>query len=87
MKNLIIFITFIGISIAAEGKIGGVTYFDYTNSEEKSAFNFNRQYFSYKGETSENINFKIIIKILQELRKNMNHTEKIILQLKINNQN
>ena len=63
MKNLIIFVTFIGISIATEGKIGGVTYFDYTNSEEKSAFNFNRQYFSYKGETSENINFKIIFDV------------------------
>ena len=63
MKNLIIFITFIGISIAAEGKISGVTYFDYTNTEEKSAFNFNRQYFSYTGETSENINYKIIFDV------------------------
>ena len=60
MKNLIIFITCLTISTAADGKIGGVTYFDYTNTEEKSAFNFNRQYFSYTGDDKENINYKII---------------------------
>ena len=63
MKNLIILLTCITISVAAEGKIGGVTYFDYTNSEEKSAFNFNRQYFSYTGDDAENINYKIIFDV------------------------
>ena len=60
MKNLITLITCLTISVAAEGRIGGVTYFDYTNSEEKSAFNFNRQYFSYTSDNAENINYKII---------------------------
>ena len=63
MKNLIILLTCITISVAAESKIGGITYFDYTNTEEKSAFNFNRQYFSYKGETAENINYNIVFDV------------------------
>ena len=63
MKNLIILLICITISVAAEGKIGGVTYFDYTNSEEKSAFNFNRQYFSYTSDNAENINYNIIFDV------------------------
>ena len=63
MKNLIILLTYISISMAVDGKIGGVTYFDYTNSEEKSAFNFNRQYFSYTVDDAENINYKIIFDV------------------------
>ena len=63
MKNLITLITCITISVAAEGKIGGVTYFDYTNTEGKSAFNFNRQYFSITGESSEKINYKIVFDV------------------------
>ena len=55
MKRIITLITCFTIGIAAEGKIGGVTYFDYANSEEKSAFNFQRQYFSYTGVASDKI--------------------------------
>ena len=49
--------------MAAEGKIGVLTYFDYTNSEGESAFNFERQYFSYAGVASDNIDFKIIFDV------------------------
>jgi len=63
MKNLIILLTCITISVAAEGQIGGVTYFDYTYTEEQSAFNFNRQYFSYKSQAAENINYKIVFDV------------------------
>ena len=63
MKYLITLITCLTISVAAEGRIGGVTYFDYSNSEEKSAFNFNRQYFSYTGDNAENINYKIVFDV------------------------
>ena len=63
MKYLITLLTCITISMAAEGKIGGVTYFDYANAEEKSAFNFQRQYFSYTGVASDNIDFKIIFDV------------------------
>ena len=63
MKYLIILLTYISISIAAEGKIGGVTYFNYTNAEEKSAFNFQRQYFSYGVNISDDVNFKVIFDV------------------------
>ena len=55
MKYLIILITYISISIAADGKIGGVTYFNYTNAEEESAFYFQRQYFGYGGDISDQV--------------------------------
>ena len=63
MKYLIILLTYISISIAAEGKIGGVTYFNYTNAEEKSAFNFQRQYFSYGVNVSDDVSFKVIFDV------------------------
>ena len=47
----------------AEGKIGGVTYFDYTYAEEKSSFNFNRQYFSYGINVSDDVSFKVIFDV------------------------
>ena len=63
MKYLIILITYISISIAADGKIGGVTYFYYTNAEEESAFNFQRQYFGYGGDISDQVSFKILFDV------------------------
>lgn len=47
----------------AEGTIGGVTYFDYTVAEETSAFNFNRQYFSYKGVASGQVTYKVVFDV------------------------
>ena len=63
MKYLIILLTYISISIAADGKIGGVTYFDYTNSKEKSAFDFKRQYFSYGIEISDEVKFRVVFDV------------------------
>jgi len=63
MKYLIILLTYISISIASEGKIGGVTYFDYTNSKEKSAFDFKRQYFSYGIEISDKVKFRVVFDV------------------------
>ena len=63
MKNLIILLTCISISMAVDGKIGGVTYFDYTNAEKTSAFNFIRQYFAYAGEASEDLKYKIVFDV------------------------
>jgi hypothetical protein len=63
MKYLIILLTYISISIAADGKISGVTYFNYTNAEEKSAFNFQRQYFSYGVNVSDNVSFKVVFDV------------------------
>ncbi|HIE74482.1 MAG TPA: hypothetical protein EYQ06_09510 [Flavobacteriales bacterium] len=63
MKYLIILLTYISISIAADRKISGVTYFNYTNAEEKSAFNFQRQYFSYGVNVSDNVSFKVVFDV------------------------
>ena len=63
MKYLIILLTYISISIAADGKIGGVTYFDYTNSKEKSAFVLKRQYFSYGIDISDEVKFKVVFDV------------------------
>ena len=63
IKYLIILLTYISISIAADGKIGGVTYFDYTNSKEKSAFDFKRQYFSYGIEISDEVKFRVVFDV------------------------
>ena len=60
MKNLIILLTCISISMAVDGKIGGVTYFDYSKTDDESAFNFDRQYFSYAVDMSDDIKFKFI---------------------------
>ena len=63
MKNLIILLTCISISMAVDGKIGGITYFDYTKIEDGSAFNLNRQYFSYAVDMSDDIKFKVIFDV------------------------
>ena len=47
----------------AEGKIGGVTYFDYSNTEKSSGFNFQRQYFGYGGEVSDQVSYKILFDV------------------------
>ena len=63
MKYLIILLTYISISIAADGKIGGVTYFDYTNSKETSAFVLKRQYFSYGIDISDEVKFRVVFDV------------------------
>ena len=63
MKNLIILLTCISISMAVDGKIGGITYFDYSKTEDESAFNFNRQYFSYAVDMSDDVKFKVIFDV------------------------
>ena len=47
----------------AEGKIGGVTYFDFSNADDSTAFNFERQYFGYGGDISDQVSFKILFDI------------------------
>ena len=63
IKYLIILLTYISISIASDGKISGVTYFDYTNSKEKSAFDFKRQYFSYGIDISDEVKFRVVFDV------------------------
>jgi len=63
MKYLITLLTCITISMAADGKIGGVTYFDFISLDDSTAFNFQRQYFSYAVDMSDDIKFKIIFDV------------------------
>ena len=62
MKKLLL-ISLAATMLFAQGKFGGVTYFDYTNSSDASAFNFNRQYFMYGVDVSDDVSFKVIFDV------------------------
>ena len=62
MKKLLIVLSIIGFMFA-EGKISGVTYFDFSATDTKSAFNFQRQYFGYGGEVSDQVSYKILFDV------------------------
>jgi len=62
MKILLIILSIIGFMFA-EGKISGVTYFDFSATDTNSAFNFERQYFGYGGEVSDQVSFKILFDV------------------------
>jgi len=59
MKKLLMVLSIIGF-IFAEGKISGVTYFDFSSNDKTSAFNFERQYFGYGGKVSDKVSYKIL---------------------------
>ena len=61
MKKILIVLSIIGFMFA-EGKIGGVTYFDFSVTDS-SAFNFQRQYFGYGGEVSDQVSFNILFDV------------------------
>ena len=62
MKKILLVLSITGFMFA-EGKIGGVTYFDYSNTEKASGFNFQRQYFGYGGDVSDLVSFKILFDV------------------------
>lgn len=62
MKKILLVVSITGFMFA-EGKIGGVTYFDYSNTEKASGFNFQRQYFGYGGDVSEKVSYKILFDV------------------------
>ena len=62
MKNILFVLSFVGLMFA-EGKLSGVTYFDYTITEKESGFYFQRQYFGYGGDVSDKVNFKILFDV------------------------
>ena len=59
MKKILFVLSITGLMIA-EGKIGGVTYFEFISADDSTALNFQRQYFSYGADVSDNVSFKII---------------------------
>ena len=62
MKKLLMVLSIIGFMFG-EGKISGVTYFDFSATDTKSAFNFQRQYFGYGGEVSDKVSYKILFDV------------------------
>ena len=63
MKYIITFLTCITMGLTADGKLGGVTYFDFLSADDSTAFNFQRQYFSYAVDMSDDIRFKVIFDV------------------------
>ena len=62
MKKILLVVSITGFMLA-EGKIGGVTYFDFISSDDSTAFNFQRQYFGYGGDISDQVSFKILFDV------------------------
>ena len=62
MKKILLVVSITGFMFA-EGKIGGVTYFDYSSTKQASGFNFQRQYFGYGGEVSDQVSYKILFDV------------------------
>ena len=63
MKKVTILLSLFTFAFAYNGSITGVTYFDYTRENDASAFNFNRQYFSYSIDMSNDAKFKVVFDV------------------------
>ncbi|MBT5955138.1 MAG: hypothetical protein HN820_01335 [Candidatus Marinimicrobia bacterium] len=80
MKKVTILLSLFTFVFAYNGSITGVTYFDYTRENDASAFNFNRQYFSYSIDMSNDAKFKVVFdvgrtnKATDELENNIEDT-------------
>ena len=60
MKKNLILLSIFTFGFAYNGSITGVTYFDYTRENGISAFNFNRQYFNYAIEMSNDMKLQVV---------------------------
>ena len=80
MKKILFVLSITGLMFA-EGKIGGVTYFDFSSSDDSTAFNFQRQYFGYSGDASEKVSYKILFDV-GRTNKNDGEDARIVTFLK-----
>lgn len=62
MRKLLL-ISCLATMAIAQGKIGGVTYFDFSSSDDSTAFNFSRQYFNYGIDVSEDVQFNVVFDV------------------------
>ena len=62
MKKLIIILVSLTIMIG-QNKVGGLTYFDFTQNEDESGFNFKRQYISVAGSSGEDMKYKVVMDV------------------------
>ncbi len=63
MKNIFLIFLLVSLGVSADVKIGGISYFDYTNADKASAFNFNRQYTSFSGAASDDVKFNVVFDV------------------------
>ncbi|MED5475406.1 MAG: hypothetical protein VX770_05190 [Candidatus Neomarinimicrobiota bacterium] len=62
MKKLITILVSLTIMIG-QNKVGGLTYFDFTQNEDESGFNFKRQYISVAGSSGEDMKYKVVMDV------------------------
>ena len=62
MKKLITILVSLTIMIG-QNKVGGLTYFDFTQSEDESGFNFKRQYISVAGSSGEDMKYEVVMDV------------------------
>ena len=80
MKKILLVVSITGFMFA-EGKIGGVTYFDYSYTKESLSFNFERQYFGYSGDISDKVSYKILFDV-GRTNKNDGEDTRLVTYLK-----
>ncbi len=80
MKKILLVVSITGFMFA-EGKIGGVTYFDFISTDDSSAFNFQRQYFGYSGDISDKVSYKILFDV-GRTNKNDGEDTRLVTYLK-----
>ena len=61
VRTFIISLLLLNIITAENGKISGLTFFEYSMDKSNSAFELNRAYFTYQKNLSENISYKFQI--------------------------
>lgn len=62
MKKLITILVSLTIMIG-QNKVGGLTYFDFTQNEDESGFNFKRQYISVAGSSGKDMKYKVVMDV------------------------
>ncbi len=62
MKKLITILVSLTIMIG-QNKVRGLTYFDFTQNEDESGFNFKRQYISVAGSSGEDMKYKVVMDV------------------------
>ena len=84
MKNIIILFSIFTIGFPYNGSITGLTYFDYTRENSASAFNFERQYFNYDIQMSNDVKFKVLFdvgrtnQVTDSLKNNIEDTRLVV---------
>ena len=63
MKKIILLTFYMSICFSANSTIGGLTYFNYENSNDASEFELSRQYISVKGSTSDDTKYSVVFDI------------------------